>query len=205
MRLGIFGGSFDPVHYGHLLLAECCREQANLDRVGFLPAEVPPHKQQRPMTAGERRAEMLELALANHKDFFVCRLELKRGGVSYTVDTLTDLGKSEPKARLYLLMGSDSIVELPTWRDPAGILRQATPLIVRRAGAAETDLAVLSSWIGEERIAEIRVAEVDMPLVEFSSTEIRRRVAEGKSIHFRTPPQVDRYIREHGLYTGATP
>ena len=97
MRLGLFGGSFDPVHYGHLLLAECCREQCQLDEVWFLPAATPPHKQGRALTSGEQRIEMLELAIGGHEAFDVCRLEIERGGISYTVDTLAELARRIPR------------------------------------------------------------------------------------------------------------
>ena len=121
MRLGVFGGSFDPVHYGHLLLAETCREQANLDEVWFIPAATPPHKQDREITPAKLRLEMLQLAVGGTDYFGVTTIEIDRGGVSYTVDTLAELRRLHADAELFLLMGADSLSEFPTWRDPAGV------------------------------------------------------------------------------------
>src|SRR5262245_62009417 len=120
-RLGIFGGSFDPVHNGHLLLAECCREQCRLDEVWFLPAAAPPHKLGHVLAPAKARIEMLELAISGHEAFRVSPLEIERGGVSYTVETLRAIALQEPQAALFLLMGADSLRDLPTWREPEEI------------------------------------------------------------------------------------
>jgi nicotinate-nucleotide adenylyltransferase len=122
MRIGVFGGSFDPVHFGHLIAAECCREQAGLDRVLFMPAAVPPHKQDRQLSPAADRVEMLRLAVGGHDAFAVSTLEIDRGGVSFTVDTLALLHETHPADELFLLLGPDAIVEFPTWREPARIL-----------------------------------------------------------------------------------
>src|SRR5262249_55888086 len=130
MRLGLFGGSFDPVHYGHLLLAETCREQCRLDAVWFVPAAVPPHKQARELSSAENRVEMLKLAIAGNEAFSVYQMEIERGGVSYTVDTLEQLHAEDPTRELFFLMGADSLADLPTWRNPRRICELAIPLIV---------------------------------------------------------------------------
>ena len=117
MRLGLYGGSFDPVHYGHLLLAECCREALTLDEVWLIPAAVPPHKQARELAPAKARLEMLELALGGHEQIKVSQVEIDRGGVSYTVDTLTAVHQLHPGASLFLLMGADSLLDLPNWRE----------------------------------------------------------------------------------------
>src|SRR5262245_26343708 len=132
MRLGLFGGSFDPVHYGHLLLAETCRESAQLDQVWFVPAAVSPHKQGHSVTVAAHRIQMLRLAIAGHSPFDVCDYEIARGGVSYTVDTLEEVRKKLPDAELFLLMGADSLADFPTWRQPERICELALPLIVHR-------------------------------------------------------------------------
>src|SRR5258705_13340871 len=106
MRVGVFGGTFDPVHYGHLLLADCCREQLRLDQVWFLPAAVPPHKQERTLAPAVARAEMLELAIGGHEAFAVCRLEIERGGINYTADTLARIQAEDPTRELFFLMGA---------------------------------------------------------------------------------------------------
>ena len=200
MRLGIFGGSFDPVHYGHLLLAECCREQRSLDEVWFLPAASPPHKIGRELAAAKQRVEMLELATSGHEAFRVSTLELDRGGVSYTVDTLRAIKAERPEVELFLLMGADSLRDLVTWREPAEICRLATPTVVRRGGSPEPDYAPLGRLISPERLAAIRASQVEMPAVELSSTELRQRASTGQSLRFRTPRAVEKYIETQGLY-----
>jgi nicotinate-nucleotide adenylyltransferase len=200
MRLGVFGGSFDPVHYGHLLLAETCREQAKLDQVWFTPAAVPPHKQSREMTAAKIRVEMLQLAVGGTEYFRVSTLEIDRGGVSYTVDTLTEMKHQLVDAELFLLMGADSLNDFPTWRDPQSVCELAVPLVVRRAGSPPPDLNVLAKIVDAQRLEQIRNHQVEMPVIDLSSTDIRNRIREGRSIRFRTPRAVEKYIQTHNIY-----
>jgi len=202
MRLAIYGGSFDPVHYAHLLLAECCREQLRLDEVWLIPAAVPPHKQSRERASGKARLEMLELALAGNEHLRACSLEIDRGGVSYTVETLAAIAGQQPQASLFLLLGADSLLDLPSWREPERICNLALPVIVHRGGAAAPDLSVLAPLVAPERLEEIRAAQVQMPLMDLSSTDLRQRVAEGRSLRFRTPRAVEKYIEAQGLYRG---
>lgn len=200
MRVGIFGGTFDPVHYGHLLLAETCREQCRLDHVLFLPASIPPHKQQGRLTPADRRVEMLRLAIIGHEAFSVSELEIRRGGVTYTVDTLTALREQQPRDELFFLMGADSLRDLPTWREAARICSLAVPVVVRRGDTPEPDFGGLAGLVPAERLLEIRRHQVQMPLVDFSSTAIRRAVAADQSIRYQTPRAVEMYIRTQGLY-----
>jgi nicotinate-nucleotide adenylyltransferase len=200
MRLGIFGGSFDPVHYGHLLLAECCREALRLDEVWLVPAAVPPHKQARDLAPGKNRLEMLELALAGNDQLRASALEIERGGVSYTVQTLADIHERHPDATLFLLMGADSLRDLPTWREPERICELSLPAVVRRGGSPEPDFSLLGPFVSAERLAEIRANQVEMPLVELSSTDLRQRASAGLSLRYRTPRAVEKYIETHGLY-----
>ena len=200
MRLGIFGGSFDPVHYGHLLLAESCREQCRLDEVWFVPAAAPPHKRSRELTAAQHRIEMLRLAVGGHAALQVSSLEIDRGGLSYTVDTLIEIQQHYPGAELFLLMGADSLVDLPSWRQPDTICRMSVPVAVRRAGSPVPSLDALASLVDRERMSLIRQHQVEMPLVGFSSSEIRQRVNEGLSIRFQTPRAVEKYIETQRLY-----
>ncbi len=203
MRLGLFGGSFDPVHFGHLLLAECCREQCRLDRVDFLPARVPPHKQTCARTPAEHRVEMLELAIAGHEQFAVNRYEIDRGGVSYTVQTLRHYRAEEPEAELFFLLGTDMLHDLPQWREADQVCQLATLVVARRAGEPEPDFDCLRGIAAEERIEICRRHQVDMPPVGISATDLRLRVGSGLSIRFRTPRAVERYIQTHGLYREA--
>lgn len=201
-RLGIYGGSFDPVHYGHLLLAETCREQCRLDEVWFIPAATPPHKQRRDMTAAKLRVEMLQLAIGGTPEFRVSSLEIERGGISYTVDTLAEIQRQRPDAQLFLLMGADSLSDLPGWHEPRRICEMAIPVVVHRAGSPPPDLFVLGDLLTLERAAEARRNQVTMPLIDLSSSELRQRVMERRSIRFRTPRAVEKFIETHGLYQG---
>jgi nicotinate-nucleotide adenylyltransferase len=198
MRVGIYGGTFDPVHYGHLVLAEQCREQLRLDSVWFLPAAVPPHKQGAEISEAEHRAAMLEIAVAGHPQFHVEPHELERGGTSYTVETLEHFRRSDPALELVLLIGADSLVELPTWREPGRILALASIGAVNR-GRSAIDLSPLYTQIP----ASVgRVLVVQMPGIDLSATDIRRRVSEGRSIRYLTPRGVEAYIQEQRLYRG---
>ena len=200
MRLGIFGGSFDPIHTGHLILAERCRVQSKLDEVWFLPAATPPHKQQKVLTSTKQRVEMLELAVYGNAGFSVSTMELERGGVSYTVETLSELSEKYPNASLFFLMGADSLQDFPTWREPGRILELATPLVVCRGGEPELNFEPLSAFCSEQRLEEIRASEVRMPQIEISSSQIRADVASGVSIRYRVPRAVEQYISTHELY-----
>src|SRR5436190_21068301 len=200
MRLGLYGGSFDPVHYGHLLLAECCREQCRLDAVWFVPAAVPPHKQDATLSPANQRIEMLQLAIGGHESLAVYRGEIERGGVSYTVDTLEQLHREEPQRELFFLMGADSLADLPTWRDPVRICEPAIPVVVRRADSPEPDESVLGKLMSPQRLAMARECRVEMPIIGLSATDLRRRVAAGQSIRYRTPRAVEKYIETHRLY-----
>jgi nicotinate-nucleotide adenylyltransferase len=200
MRLGIFGGTFDPVHFGHLLLAESAREQLRLDEVWFMPAATPPHKRDRELTSAKQRVEMLELAIAGNEAFRVSTLELDRGGVSYTVDTLRHLLRDRPDAELFLLMGADSLRDLVTWREPEEVCRLALPAVVRRGGEPDPDFSVLNEVVASERLKAIRASEVEISAVDFNSTDLRERAAEGRSLRYRTPRAVEKYIETQQLY-----
>jgi nicotinate-nucleotide adenylyltransferase len=202
MRIGIFGGSFDPVHFGHLLLAECCREQGRLDTVWFLPAAVPPHKQHE-LTPSQGRIEMLELAIGGNSAFAVSRYEADRGGVNYTADTLAHFRDADPASEFFFLLGADMFHDLPQWRQPERICELALPMPVRRSGELPLDFRLLSAIASPERMAAIRQHEVVMPEIGLSASDIRRRVAAGQSIRYRTPRAVEKYIESHGLYRPA--
>ena len=194
MKLGLFGGTFDPVHFGHLLLAEQCREQCGLDAVWFLPSGSPPHKR-REIMSGKQRTEMLELAIAGHGAFSVDDRELLRDGTTYTVDTLTELHAELPDAELFFLIGGDSLHDLPTWREPQRILELATIVAVNRGDRPLPELDDVS-----ERLNLAAIQIVTMPGCELSATDIRRHVAAGKSIRYMTPRAVEVYIQQHELY-----
>lgn len=194
MRLGVFGGSFNPVHFGHLLLAEAAYEAANLDEVWFVPAPSPPHKQGQTLLPIKARIEMLELATVALPEFVVRDLESHRDGPSYTVQTLADLHKDDPSRELVFLMGADSLADLPTWREPDRIAELAEIVAVNRGFGDATIPAELSDAVRS------RITVVDMPACGVSSSDLRDRIADGRSIRFQTPRPVERLIEQRGWY-----
>lgn len=198
IRLGLYGGSFDPVHLGHLLLAETCREACELDRVLFLPCGQSPHKPRGAIASGKQRAEMLELAVAGDPRFGVCRIELDRAGPSFTVETLRQLHAEQPDEELFFLMGADSLTDLPLWREPQAILELVTIVAVNRGHRPPPDWASLESRLGPN--VRDRVRPVEMPAIDLSATDIRERVRLGRSLRFRVPRAVEEYIRQNGIY-----
>ena len=200
MRLGVFGGSFDPIHFGHLLLAEQCRETLALDVVWFVPARRPPHKPSRELAADEHRYQMAHLATAGHPGFSVSRVELEREGTSYTVDTLESIARDHPNATRFFLMGADSVRDFPTWRDPERICQLALPAVVHRGGMPPPDLALLQPFLPDHFTTSVERLLVPMPHIELSSSDIRGRVARGRSIRYQTPAAVAEYITAQKLY-----
>jgi nicotinate-nucleotide adenylyltransferase len=200
MRLGIFGGSFDPVHRGHVLLAECCRVQAGLDRVWLVPAAQQPFKPRGPIAPAADRVAMLRLAVAGHEELEVSTLEIDRGGMSYTIDTLEAVAAAEPAARLFLLMGADTLADLAEWHRPAAICALATPLVVSRAGEPPPAFEHLAPLVSAERLAEIQALQVEMPLTPISSSAIRDLLASGGDWQNLVDPTVAQFIKTQGLY-----
>lgn len=201
MRLGILGGSFDPVHYGHLILAEQCREACRLDRVWFVPAAQPPHKQKQRLATPQQRLEMLQLAIAGHDAFEISRYEVDRGGVNYTFETLAAIQAQQPEAELFFLMGGDSLADLPQWREPARICEQAVLVVAQRTGSPPPAWSQLQGFASPARLERFAEYKVEMPQVEISSSDIRGRVAAGRSIRYLTPRSVEMYIRTQNLYS----
>jgi nicotinate-nucleotide adenylyltransferase len=200
MRLGLFGGTFDPIHVGHLILAEQCREACGLDRVWFVVAGEPPHKRgDRTLLA--HRLEMVRIAIAGHAAFAASDLEGRRPGPHYSVDTLAAVRHERPGDELFFLVGADSVVELPTWRDPAGIARLATIVVVNRPGIEEIDPAALPDFGPEAKPLQL----VTIPPIGVASSDLRRRLAEGKSIRYMVPRGVEAYIDANELYRERAP
>lgn len=189
--IGIFGGTFDPVHMAHLLLAEAAREELELDALIFMPANIPPHKVNgRKITPAHCRLEMLQIAIADNPSFSLSTHEIDSRGVSYTVDTLRWLHAEHPAAELTLLIGGDAARDFGTWREPVEIARLARLAVWERPGIP----------LPSEVLPGIGYRRITAPLVEISSTEVRERVAAGRSIRYRTPEPVIDYIYQNGLY-----
>jgi nicotinate-nucleotide adenylyltransferase len=201
-RVGIVGGTFDPVHYGHLVIAEEVRVTLNLAEMVFIPAGQPPHKPGRIITAAQHRVEMLELAIASNPYFACSRLEVDQLGPSYTVDTLRRLREAWGiNTALYFVVGWDSLEEFHTWYKPMEILALLTYLVaVRRPGYVEDGEYNAHVEACLPGISQ-RLLVVPAPLLEISSSDLRRRVAEGRPIKYQTPEVVEQYIIEHKLYS----
>lgn len=195
-RIGIMGGTFDPIHHGHLFAAEEARARFQLDTVIFIPCGQPPHKDDRDISAAECRYIMCALATAPNPHFEVSRLEIDRPGPSYTIETLRHYRQAlGPDAELFFITGADAILEILTWREADAVLREAQCIAVNRPGA---DLSNLPEVIGDGRAARVEV--MDLPALEISSTGIRERVRKGLPIRYLTPNAVVDYITKEALY-----
>lgn len=196
-RLGIFGGTFDPIHYGHLLLAEICRQELTLDAVRFVPAGNPPHKSGA-ITDGHARADMVALAVSGYQEFTVDRREIQRDGPSFTVLTLHEIQQENPDSELFFLMGADSLCDFPSWRDPAGILELSTVVAVNRPGTP------LPRMERHGRAAECvdmtRIRQIAVPGMDISASDLRNRMRDGRGVRFLTPRAVEAFLTEHNLY-----
>ena len=196
-RIGIFGGTFDPPHLGHLLLASEAGEQLGLGRLLWVLTPLPPHKLDQPITPLEHRLAMLQLAIADDLACELSRLEMERPGPHYTLDTVRIIGEQNPGAELVLLIGGDSLRDLPAWHRPAELVSACDQIGVMRRPGDSIDLTALE--VALPGIAA-RVRFVEAPLLEISSSKIRRRVAKGRAYRYYVPAAVYDYIKEHNLY-----
>lgn len=200
VKVGIFGGSFDPVHYGHLWIAEAAKETLGLDRVIWLPAATSPLKPDGPVASDDDRIMMLRLALSGSAIDMVDDREIRRGGVSYTVETLAELATELHGDQLFLLMGSDSLASIGSWREPAKLCQQAVFAVIQRGGDSPLDFRVLEPYASPEQIAVIKSSVVTMPQIELSSSQMRFRIRAGKSVRYQTPRPVESLISAKKIY-----
>lgn len=203
-HLLLYGGTFDPIHHGHLILARAAREQLRADQVLFLPARLSPHKQDEPPGATDaQRLEMLNLAIqSDPSGFAVDTREFNRGGPSYTFDTLQELKQSRPRDRFTLLIGTDQLAKLHTWHRVGELLQEAKVAILGRPSREplERSFAAVEEHLGAEISARLRQSILLTPLIEISSTHIRYRVRQGLSIAYLVPESVALYITAARLY-----
>jgi nicotinate-nucleotide adenylyltransferase len=192
--IGLMGGTFDPIHVGHLAIAEEARDSLALSRIVFVPAGVPPHKQAADVTSVEHRLAMVELAIADNPGFELSRIEVDRPGPSYTVDTVEALAAT---AAVTLILSAETFAELPTWHEPERLFEAARVAVVPREGYPAPDPGWLAATFPGR---EDRVSYLEGPRLGLSSTAIRARVAAGRSIRYLVPPAVEAYITQHQLY-----
>lgn len=197
-RFGIMGGTFDPLHYGHLVAAETARNEFKLEKVIFIPTGSPPHKVGREITDSESRFQMVKLATGDNSSFEVSRLEIERAGNSYTVDTLRDLHKLYPKNELYFITGLDAFREIFTWKDAESILELCHFIGASRPGFDAEDFLQELQAAHPEFFERMHLLEV--PALAISSTDIRSRVKKGQSIRYLLPESVRLYIKKEALY-----
>ena len=191
MNLGIFGGTFNPPHTGHLIVIETVRDQLHFDKVLFVPSANPPHKNDPSLASALQRFEMTQLAVQNNVNFEVSAIEIERGGQSYSIDTLSAFSALYPKAKLFLIIGADNLVEFGTWKSPHEILTKADLIVMNRPGFALPD-----SKNEFSRSAKF----VMVPQMSISGSDIRRRVKMGRSIRYLVPKAVEEFIMHRGLY-----
>jgi nicotinate-nucleotide adenylyltransferase len=193
MKIGIFGGTFNPPHYGHLIVAEFIREEVGLDKIIFIPCSIPPHKQNNEylsqIASPEHRFEMVKLAITGNKFFEVSDIEINRGGVSYTIDTVNYFVSNFPEEKFYLLIGADQFAEFHTWRKPDEIVQKVNLIVFNRPGFVipKTEFSKFATFI-------------TIPNIEISASTIRKRIRHGKSIKYLVPPAVEEYIFVNKLY-----
>jgi nicotinate-nucleotide adenylyltransferase len=196
LRVGILGGVFNPPHVGHLICAQEALVQLELEKVVFMPVGEAPHRELEDDPGAEARLEMAELAAGDDARFAISRAEIDRPGPSYTSDTLRDLHEEAPGDELFLILGGDQAAALSSWHEPEAVLSLATVAVVERSNWSRNAIGIK---IGRLRGAE-RIRYLDMPMVQISSSAIRRRVREGRPIRYLVPDKVASYIAANGLY-----
>jgi len=199
-KTGVLGGTFDPIHLGHLIIAEDVRQRLGLEEVLFIPAGHPwlKLKGEKPVSEAEHRLGMVKLAIASNPYFRASTIEIDRPGLSYSIDTVLELkAKLGAGAEIYFIVGPDALAEFSQWKEPARLLENCQVVGIGRPGHVEADLHILDLFVpGASR----RIKMMDVPQIDIRSTDIRNRVAKGLSIRYLVPEAVERYIREHGLY-----
>lgn len=203
-RIGILGGTFDPIHNGHLRLGKTAYGEFDLEQIWFMPSGIPPHKRNRRITEGGMRRDMVKLAIAGIPCFLYSDFEMKRKGNTYTAQTLTLLRKRHPGDEFYFIIGADSLYEIEHWYHPEQVMGQAVLLVAGRAYKPrvrnlEEEIACLAQKYGA------RIYPIHCPVMDISSEAIRTAVEEGRPIKGFVPEAVEEYIRSHGLYQGQNP
>lgn len=197
MRIGIMGGTFNPIHNAHLMLAELAREEYKIDKLLFMPSGNPPHKQEEKPVPAEHRGEMCRLAIEDNPDFLYCDYEINKSELSYTANTLEYFKNKYPKDELYFIIGGDSLCALETWYKPEKILAFCTILVFERSGVCESTTAEIAR-LAEKYGANIKL--IHAPKFDISSSQIRERIAGGKTVRYMIPAEIIDYINEHKLY-----
>jgi len=198
-KIGIMGGTFNPIHNGHLFLAEHAFEQVKLDYVLFMPTMNPPHKTDTDVISAEHRLNMVKLAIKDNPNFKLSELELNRPGLTYTSDTLKILKEKETDTEFYFIVGADSLMMITTWKEPQTIFSLSTIVVGIRENYMLDELKEQAKYL--EKTYNGKIIFLDMPNIEISSENIRERIAGNKTIRYYVPNEVLEYIKTHNLYT----
>ncbi|NLJ41849.1 MAG: nicotinate-nucleotide adenylyltransferase [Clostridiales bacterium] len=205
-RLGIFGGTFDPIHIGHLIIAEAARQECDLEKVLFIPVNSPPHKNDRIVSSPDHRFEMTRLAVEDNSCFEALNIELKRGGISYTIDTLTALdGIYSGDYEFWLILGGDSLLAIETWKEHEKVIDMCNLAVSARPGYSYDKCKVKSEEL--RNTWETKIQFIDSPLIDISSTDIRHRIAKGRPVRYMVPDKVWEYLIVNSvfLYNSSAP
>jgi len=198
VKTGLFGGTFDPIHLGHLVMAEEARLKLGFDQVVFIPARQPWLKAELPVTAAHHRLAMVKLATDSNPFFVVSTLELDRPGPTYTIDTVRQMREEMgPADELFFIVGSDALADLPGWKEPDRVMELCRIVCLTRPGFPEAEVEALKSRL--PGISDCLI-QLDAPGIEISSTAIRERIRDGNSVRYLVPAEVEEYIRDNGLY-----
>ncbi len=189
-KLGIFGGTFNPPHIGHLITVEVVREQLQLDKVMFIPSHIPPHKSTGQIISPELRLEMVNIAIKSNPSFISSDIEIKRKGKSYTVDTIGTILQMYNPSELFLIIGLDNLMEFSQWKSPHEIVSRAELIVMNRPGY---DLNIKNEFLRYSRMVRV-------PNIDISSSEIRKRIKMGKTIKYLVPADIEKFINKNGLY-----
>lgn len=198
MKVGILGGTFNPIHHGHLIIAEYTREYLDFDKILFIPTGIPPHKDRFQVLNGKTRSEMVSLAIESNPRFECSNIEIDKNGTSYTIDTINLLKKKRPKEEFHLIIGGDSLLELNSWKGFEELIDSVDIIVADRYGAYGKSIIKEIDRLNKKR--KKKIINLSTPIIDISSTEIRKKVQEGRSIKYLTPENVEEYIMERGLY-----
>lgn len=197
-KIGIMGGTFNPIHLGHLVIAQTALEQLKLDKVVFMPSKNPPHKRNEHILDDQVRADMVGLAIEDNPYFELSTFEMDRNGLTYTADTLYQLTKQHPEETYYFIIGADSLFYLDKWKDPATIFKYCTIVAAMRNQSTTEEMKQKINELNKQFGGTIRL--LDSPNIDISSTEIRERIYNGKTVQYYVPSSVDKYMKENHLY-----
>jgi nicotinate-nucleotide adenylyltransferase len=197
-KIGIMGGTFNPIHYGHLFLAENAYEQIGFDKVLFMPSKNPPHKAKPDEVTEQQRVEMVELAIADNPHFELSTLELNREGYTYTADTLTMMTQSNPNTKYYFIVGADSLFMMQKWKEPQIIFNHCIVVVAGRDNVEKEKINQHAQYL--KNVYNANILQIEMPTIQIASAIIRERIVQNKTIRYYVPDKVEDYIKKNKLY-----